>query len=136
SLGAVFYELLTGQPPFTGASPLETVLAVLDQEPEPPRSVAPAVPRDLETIALKCLRKEPGQRYESAAALAEDLERWLRGEPILARPVGSLERAVLWARRRPALATLAATTPAALIALFVVGVVFNARALNAYRTVD
>src|SRR5262249_59439095 len=96
------------------------------------------VPRDPDAAALKCVRKEPGQRWESAAALADDLERWVRGEPTLARPVRSLERVALWARRRRALAALAAATVAALVALFVLGAVFNARvidALNAVQTV-
>jgi WD40 repeat protein/tRNA A-37 threonylcarbamoyl transferase component Bud32 len=107
SLGVVLYELLCGELPFRG-SKLMILHQVLTEEPRPPRRVNHKVPRDLETVCLRCLQKEPRQRYASAGELAEDLKRWLRGEAIRARPVGSLERLWKWARRRPAVAGLVA----------------------------
>jgi WD40 repeat protein len=104
ALGAILYELLTGRPPFDGPSALEIVRRLLAEDVLPPRRLQPGVPRDLETICLKCLQKEPSRRYGSAAELAEDLRRFLAHEAIRARPVGLLARLGRWARRRPALA--------------------------------
>lgn len=107
ALGAVLYELVTGRPPFQGPAPVDIILQVLSNDPVSPRQLQPKLPCNLETICLKCLHKEPAKRYASAAELVEDLRRFLAGEPILARPVSNLERALKWVRRRPALAALA-----------------------------
>jgi serine/threonine protein kinase len=106
SLGAILYELLTGRPPFRAATALDTVWQVLEREPERPRKFNAQIDRDLETICLKCLEKDPVRRYESAAALAVDLEHWLADEPILARPSGPPKRVLKWVKRNPALTCL------------------------------
>jgi WD40 repeat protein len=108
SLGAILYELLTGRPPFRAETPLDTIMQVLDSEPQHPRLLNPRIDPDLETICLKCLEKEPAKRFGSAEALAEDLERWSRGEPIEARRSNLAERCVKWVRRRPTIAALSA----------------------------
>jgi len=108
ALGAVFYQLLTGHPPFAGGTTFETVRLVLDTEPRQPRLWNPKVDRDLSTICLKCLEKDPQRRYSSALALAEDLERWLRHEPIRARRTGIFTRGRKWVRRNPTIAIMAA----------------------------
>jgi WD40 repeat protein len=106
-LGATLYELLTGQPPFQGESHAAVLDQVRNREPAPPRRLHKGVPPDLETVCLKCLAKEPHERYASADALAEDVRRWRQGEPITARRPGVAKRFLLWARRRPALASAA-----------------------------
>src|SRR5437870_1577009 len=107
-LGAVLYQLLTGQPPFAGGTTYETIKLLLDTEPRQPRLLNPKIDRDLSTICLKCLEKHPERRYPSALALAEDLECWLKHEPIQARRTGVLTRARKWVRRKPTSALLAA----------------------------
>jgi TolB-like protein/tRNA A-37 threonylcarbamoyl transferase component Bud32/Tfp pilus assembly protein PilF len=107
-LGAVFYQLLTGQPPFAGGATYETIKLLLDTEPKQPRLLNPKIDRDLSTICLKCLEKDPERRYSSALALAEDLERWLKHEPIQARHIGVFARGRKWVQRNPTSALLVA----------------------------
>ena len=116
ALGAILYELLAGRPPFKGASVLETLDQVRRRDPTPPRQLRPKTPLDLETICLKCLRKDTAGRYQAAGDLAADLQRFLHGEPVHARPVGVVERGCKSARRRPAAAALAVGVVAAVAA--------------------
>jgi WD40 repeat protein len=123
-LGAVLYYLLTGRPPVQAATPASLIRQTLETEPVPPARLRPGVPRDLGTICLKCLQKEPGQRYATAGALAEDLRRFQAGEPVAARPVGWAGRGLRWCRRNPALATLGTAAVLLLLAVTAVSVVF------------
>jgi WD40 repeat protein/tRNA A-37 threonylcarbamoyl transferase component Bud32 len=117
ALGLVLYEVLTGRSPYRSSNDIDTVQQVLSAEPLPPRRLRRDVPRDLETICLKCLEKDPDRRYATAALLAVDLRAFLAGEPIRARPAGAWQRAAKWARRRPAVAALTGVTAAALLSL-------------------
>jgi tetratricopeptide (TPR) repeat protein/predicted Ser/Thr protein kinase len=116
SLGAILYRLITGRAPFVADEPLHAVMLVLSEEPVRPARLNAGVPADLETICLKCLEKVPGRRYESAAALRDDLQRFLDGRPIIARPAGPVYRTIKWARRRPAAALLAVVAVLAIVA--------------------
>jgi serine/threonine protein kinase/predicted Zn-dependent protease len=126
ALGSILYEMLTGRPPFKGPTMMETLFQVVYEDVVSPSRFQSKVPRDLETICLKCLAKEPSRRYATAAALADDLGRFLAGETILARPTPAWERAAKWARRRPARAAMLSFGVAAAIGLFVAAEQYNA----------
>jgi WD40 repeat protein/serine/threonine protein kinase len=121
-LGAILYELLTGRPPFRGATIHQTLNQVIANDPVLPSKLTPGLPRDIETICLKCLQKKPGDRYATAEELAEDLQRYLAREPIRARPVSVWERGFKWARRRPGAAALVLALAASLIGLLSLGI--------------
>src|SRR5262249_3567146 len=133
-LGAILYALLTGRAPFGGDSVEETLEQVRSALPSPPSKINPRATRDLETICLKCLEKDPARRYASAQALADDLGRYLADEPITARPTGALERGWLWCKRNPWLAGAIGTITAALVAVAVVSVVSNMLIADALKT--
>ncbi len=133
ALGAILYELLTGRPPFQAASVFETLEQVCSQEPVPPSRLQPKLPPDLETICLKCLQKEPHKRYASAVALADDLNRFLTGEPIQARPASAVERTIKWVKRRPTTAALLGVSVAAALSLVVLGLFWHRAELKSAR---
>ncbi|HEY7154536.1 MAG TPA: serine/threonine-protein kinase [Gemmataceae bacterium] len=130
ALGAILYECLTGRPPFGGASDQPLLERVLAEEPTPPRRLRPSLPRDLETVCLKCLHKDSRRRYSSALALAEDLENWLEHRPIAARPASARERLVKWSRRRPAAAAALACVSAAMVLVVLAGSLWHSQVLS------
>jgi pentatricopeptide repeat protein len=133
SLGAVLYELLAGRPPFRGDNMMDVLLQVVERDPPSPQSLNPHLNRDLATICMRCLEKAPARRYSSAEAVAEDLERWLDGKPIRARPGTRLERAAKWVRRRPAAAALLAVSLLAGIAILLLGSLLYRQTLEQSR---
>ncbi len=136
ALGGVLYAALTGRAPFHAASSLDTLLQVLKEEPVSPRQLNPAVDRDLETITMKCLEKQPRRRYRAAGELADELQRYLEGQAILGRPISQTERVLKWVRRRPTLAAFIAASVVAALALVgvVVAAAYNHRLVQARRT--
>ena len=136
SLGTILYEVLTSQPPFQGETPLQIMRKVLEEEPERPSSICHSIDRDLETICLKCLQKDPASRYRTALEFAEELERVLKGEPILARPVSTRERVWRWCRRRPALAALLTSTVLLLLVVAIGSSILAGRLASAQKKTD
>ena len=136
SLGAILYELITGQPPFRAATTFDTLKQVLSVEPMPPRELNSAVPVDLETICLKCLQKEPAKRYASAQELVEELQRFLDGMPILARPVGRIERVARWCKRNKVVASLSGLAVSAVLVTMVYIVYSNIQIAAALKDSD
>ena len=125
ALGTILYEVLTGRPPFRGETPLDTLLQVMADDPVPPANLNRKVPRDLQTVCLKCLQKEPRKRYATAGELADDLHRFQRGESVTARPVGRWQRAVKWMNRHPAATVLGITSAIAVVSLLIVSLYYN-----------
>lgn len=134
SLGATLYCLLTGRPPFQSSNPLDTLLAVLESEPVPPRRLNERIPRDLELICLKCMEKKPENRYGSAREIAEELGRFLTGEPVLVHPVGNVGTFIRWTRRQPRMAALATGLVLSFTAALVISVYYNFQ-LNMQRAI-
>jgi serine/threonine-protein kinase len=118
ALGAILYELLTGRPPFRGPTQMDTLMQVMAEEPVPPSRLQPKLPRDLETICLKCLQKDSTCRYARADALGDDLDRFLASEPVQAKPQSTLARAVKWVKRHPGVAALVTSLVVALVLVF------------------
>ena len=136
SLGVILYEMLTGRPPFLAATPLETIMEVIRDEPTPPRTVQPAIPRDLEVICLKCLEKKPEKRYASALDLVEDLRRFLEGEPISARSATRVERIRKWMRRHPMATGFIGIATVALSAMIVGAWVYHGKLQDALASAN
>ena len=136
ALGATLYHLVTWRPPFRAATGWETLRQVIDREPVPPRQLNPSIDRDLETICLKCLEKEPSRRYETALTLAEDLRRYANDEPIQARPIGMWGRAVRWCRRNPVVAGLITSTGIAVVVALVAMLVGYVKTTAALKTAE